>query len=115
MPNPFIAVVFVISFFVIYSPIYWQSRRISRMADEDLKKLNYEEWKKQAIANVYIKMFSRIIWGLFILAGFIFNFQKVVALGLNWLSVFVLVLGLSFIIWGILSFCREIKKVEGLK
>ena len=85
------------------------------MADEDLKKLNYEEWKRQATSNVYIKMFSRIIWGLVILSGFIFNFQKVAALGFNWLSVFVLVLGLSFIVWGILGFRRELKQVQNLK
>ena len=85
------------------------------MADEDLKKLDYEEWKKQAKSNVYIKMFSRIIWGLVILSGFIFNFQKNIAVGFNWVSVFVLVLGSSFIIWGIFGFRREIKKIQNLK
>ncbi len=85
------------------------------MADEDLKKLDYEEWKRQAKSNVFIKMFSRIIWGLVILSSFIFNFQKIVALGFNWLSVFVLVLGISFIVWGILGFRREIKQAETLK
>ncbi len=114
MPNPLIAVIFVISIFVIYSPIFWQKRRIARMADEDLKKLDYEEWKKQAKSNVYIKMFSRIIWGLVILSGFIFNFQKVVELGFNWLSAFVLVLGISFNVWGIFGFRREIKQMENL-
>lgn len=115
MPNELIAIIFIISFFVIGSPIYFQNRRISRMADEDLKKLDYEEWKKQAKSNVYIKMFSRIIWGLVILSGFIFNFQKVIALGFNWLSVFVFVLGISFIVWGILGFRREIREVRSLK
>ena len=115
MPQALIAILFVVSFFVIYAPIYWQTRRISRMADEDLKKLDYDEWKKQAKSNVYIKMFSRIIWGLVILSGFIFNFQKVVELGFNWLSAFVLILGIAFIVWGIFGFRREIKQVESLK
>ena len=115
MPNELIVIFFVISIFVIASPIYFQNRRISRMADEDLKKLDYEEWKKQAKSNVYIKMFSRIIWGLVILSGFIFNFQKNIAVGFNWVSVFVLVLGSSFIIWGIFDFRREIKKFQNLK
>ena len=115
MPQALIAILFVVSFFVIYAPIYWQTRRISRMADEDLKKLDYDEWKKQAKSNVYIKMFSQIIWGLVILSGFIFNFQKVVELGFNWLSAFVLILGIAFIVWGIFGFRREIKQVESLK
>jgi hypothetical protein len=114
MSKELIGLLFFISFFVICSPIYWQRRRISRMADEDLKKLDYEEWKKQKKSNVYIKMASRIIWGLVILSGFIFNFQEVIALGFNWLSVFVLVLGVSFIVWGILGFRREIKQVKNL-
>ena len=115
MPNELITILFLVSFFVICSPIYWQRRRISRMADEDLKKLDYAEWKRQAKSNVYIKMFSRIIWGLFILSSLFFNFQKIAALGFNWVSVFVLVLGISFIVWGILGFRREMKQVEALK
>ncbi len=115
MSKELYAVLFIVSFFVICSPIYWQRRRISRMADEDLKKLDYEEWKRQAKSNVYIKMFSRIIWGLVILSGFIFNFQKVVALGFNWLSFLILVLGISLIVWGILSFRREIIQVQKMK
>ena len=115
MPKDLIAVLVVVSFFVICSPIYWQRRRILKMAEEDLKKLDYDEWKKQAKSNVYIKIFSRIIWGLVILSGSIFNFQKVVDLGFNWLSAFVLVLGIAFIVWGIFGFRREIKQVESLK
>jgi hypothetical protein len=85
------------------------------MADDDLKKLNYDEWKRQAKFNLYIKMLSRILWGLFVLSGFIFNFQKVVELGFNWTSFFVAALGISFIVWGILGFRRDVKRFEKLK
>lgn len=116
MTKELFAIFFIISIFVIASPIYFQRRRISRMADEDLKKLNYEAWKRQAKSNVYIKMFSRIIWGvLIVLSGFIFNFQTVASFGFSWWSFVVLVLGISFIVWGILGFRREIKQVEALK
>lgn len=67
------------------------------------------------LQSLNIKMFSQIIWGLVILSGFIFNFQKVVELGFNWLSAFVLILGIAFIVWGIFGFRREIKQVESLK
>lgn len=115
MQKGLIAIFFIVSFFVICSPIYWQRRRISRMADEDLKKLNFEEWKRQTKSNVYIRMFSRIIWGLVILSGFIFNFQKVISIGFNWLSGFIVILGILFIIWGTFGFRREIKEVELLR
>jgi hypothetical protein len=115
MPKSLIAIMFVVSLFVISSPLYWQRRRIARMADEDLKKLDHAEWKKQAKFNIYVKMSSRIIWGLVILSGFIFNFQKMAALGVNWASGFVLALGLSFIVWGFLSFRRESRQFEKLQ
>lgn len=108
-------IVVIISLVIIFSPIYFIRRKTWKMADEDLKKIDYEEWKRRIKSNVYIKMFSRIIWGLVILSGFVFNFQKVVALGFNWSSVFILVLGISFIVWGIFGFRREIKQVENLK
>jgi hypothetical protein len=115
MQKVLFAIIFVISFFVIYSPIMWQRRRIARMANEDLKKGDYEEWRRQTKSDIYIKLFSRIIWGLFILSGFIFNFQNVVAMGFNWLRVVVLAFGISFIVWGILGFRREIEMFENLK
>ncbi len=114
MSEELVIFIFIISFIVMGSPLFHQQRRISRMADEDLKKWNYEEWNKQIRRNVYIRMFSRIIWGLFILSGFIFNFSKIYALGFRWINLFVAVLGISFIVWGILGFCREIKRVENL-
>ncbi len=81
------------------------------MADEDLKRIDYEEWKKQMRSNTYVKLGSRVIWGLFILSGFFLRFKEIVAQGFNWLAVFVFVFGLSFIGWGIFSFRQEIKKV----
>jgi hypothetical protein len=81
------------------------------MADEDLKLINYDKWKKQMRSNAYVKLGSRVIWGLFILSGLILNFQEAIALGFNWTTVFVCVLGVSFILWGILGFRWEIKKV----
>lgn len=115
MSKMLMGIVFIVTIFVIYSPIFWQTRRIARMADEDLKYLDHEEWKRHAKSNVYIKMFSRIIWGLMILSGVIFNFQKVVDRGFDWLSAFVLVLGIAFIVWGIYGFRREMKQLAGLK
>ena len=55
---------FYFIFIIISLPIYFQSRKISRMVNEDLKKINYKEWKKQIRSNIYTKMFSRIIWGM---------------------------------------------------
>ena len=105
----------IVTLFVIFSPIYFQNRKISRMVEEDLKQLNYEEWKKHIRTNVYIKLFSRIIWGLVIVSGFIFNFSKIYAQGFRWINLIVLLIGLAFIVWGVFGFRREIKQVQNLK
>jgi hypothetical protein len=110
MPNTLISIFLIVSIVLVFSPIF--RRKLWRMADDDLKRIDYDEWKKQMRSNAYIKLVSRIIWGLFILSGFILNFQEVVALGFDWMTVFVLVLGISFIVWGILGFRREIRKVN---
>jgi hypothetical protein len=115
MSNSLIFILVGVSVFVIFSPIYFQRRKLWRMADEDLKQIDSDEWKKQLKSNAYGKLISRIIWGLFLLSGFVFNFQKVVAAGFNLPAVFVLVLGVSFIIWGILGFRSEIRKLSEIK
>lgn len=69
------------------------------MADEDLKRIDYAEWKKQMKSNAYIKLVSRLIWGLVLLSGFIINFRKIIEVGFSSLSVIILILSLAFIVW----------------
>jgi len=85
------------------------------MADEDLKRIDYDEWKTQMKSNAYIKLVSRLLWGLFLLSGYIINFRKVFEPGINRVTVFVLFLGLAFIVWGIFGFRLEIKKVSEMQ
>ena len=115
MTNSLVFIFVSISICIIFSPIYLQRRKLWRMADEDLKRIDYEDWKKQMRSNAYIKFGSRVIWGLFILSGFFLRFKEVVAQGFNWLTISVLVLGISFIVWGILGFRLEMKKASGIE
>lgn len=115
MLNQLILIFAVVSIAVIFSPIYLQRRKLWRMADEDLKRIDYDEWKKQMRSNAHIKLGSRVIWGLFVLSGFILRFREVVALGFSWTTVFAFVFGISFIVWGILGFRRETKKLSEIK
>jgi hypothetical protein len=115
MPNTLIAIFVIVSIFVVFSPIYLQRRKLWRMADEDLKRIDYDEWKRQMKSNAYIKLGSRLIWGLFLISGFFINFWKIVETGFNPLRVFILILGLAFIVWGILGFRLEIKKIREIQ
>ena len=112
MPYDLIGVIAVISLFVITSPIYMQRRKLWRMADEDLKRIDRSEWKKQLRSNAYIQLFSRVGWGIFLLSGFIVNFREAVAPGFNWLTIFLFVLGVSFIVGGILGFRLELRNLS---
>jgi len=113
MTNTSISIFLIVSIVTIFSPIF--RRKLWRLADEDLKRIDYDEWKKQMRSNAYIKLGSRVMWGLFILSGFILNLQEVVALEFNWTTIIVSLIGVSFIFWGVLSFRREIQKVGELK
>jgi aromatic ring-opening dioxygenase catalytic subunit (LigB family) len=76
MPNtPFSIFILISIVIIVFSPIYLQRRKLWQMADEDLKRIDYNEWKKQMRSNAYTKLGSRVIWGLFILSGFFFNFR----------------------------------------
>jgi hypothetical protein len=110
-----LAIVVVLSLISVFSPIYLIRRKTWQMADEDLKKIDYEEWKKQIKSNAYIKLASREIWGLVLLSGYVINFQKAVAIGYGLLAIFVVILGVSFIVWGILGFRSEMKKFSEIK
>jgi hypothetical protein len=115
MPQEIIAVWAAVSVFVIYLPIYLQRRKNWRMADEDLKKIGEDEWKKQLRSNAYIRLVGRVLWGLFLVSGFIFNLRKTVAPGFDRLTVSVLVVGLAFIVWGIVGFRLQIKNLNAIK
>ena len=62
MSNLLRAVFILIGFFIIYSPIHLQRRKNWRIADEDLKKTNFEDWKKQMKSNAFINLISRVVW-----------------------------------------------------
>jgi hypothetical protein len=104
-----------VSLIIVFSPIYLLRRKMWRMADDDLKRIDYNEWKKQIKSNAFIKLGGRIIWGLFLLSGFIINFRQIIALGFNLLTVFVFALGVSFIVWGILGIRWELRKLNEIK
>lgn len=115
MSESFAYILFVISIFIIVSPVYLQRRKLWRMADEDLKQVDYEEWKKQIKSNAYIRAGSRVIWGLFLLSAFIINFQEITEAEFDWESLTVFVSGIGFIVWSILGFRLEMKKISKIK
>lgn len=115
MSEELLFIILIVTVLVVVSPIYLQNRRIARMVDEDLKNLNYDEWKKQVGRNVYITMFSRIIWGLVILSSFLFNFSGIYSQEFRWSTVIVFALGAGFIFWGISGFRRGKKKLHSFE
>ena len=85
------------------------------MALGDLKKINVEEWKKQVRAETVAKMFSRVIWGIFLLFAAVFNFLQRFTGGIDAHAYFVFLLGVLFIAWGVFGFRREMKSFKSLE
>jgi hypothetical protein len=104
-----------LAFLIIYAPIYWQRRKLSRIADEDLRLLNPAEWRKQQRSNVFIRFVNRLFWGLFILSGLIFNFQEIIVIGIKEVTVFVLLLGIGILVWAIYRFRHDLEKLRILE
>lgn len=110
-----ITIFLIIAVFVIYLPIYLQRQKNWRIADEDLKKIDYEGWKRQLKSNVYINLISRLIWGLVLLSLVAFNLRQVIEYGFSWFTIFVIVLAVSSSAWGILGFRRDLRKFNERK
>ena len=82
-----------------------------RYADELLEKYP-KEYNKQIKANAYRYLISRIIWGILFLSRVVLNYQQILVDGFNWITGTAAVLGIVFIIWGILGFRSEMKHIK---
>src|SRR4051812_24105555 len=112
--NYFTAFLLMAFFGLLFAGNYYYQRKSRRYADELLKDIP-EEYNKQIKSNAYRILISRIIWGILFLSGIIWNFQKVLDHGFSWLTVLAVTFGVVFIIWGILGFRWEMKRVKTLK
>lgn len=95
---------------IVFLPIYLMRRKMRKMTDDDLKKIDLEDWKKQIKSNAYVKLISRNLWGLFLTGAVIYNCWKVGG-GINLVTVLTFVIGIIFIIWGFLGYRNEMKKL----
>lgn len=90
---------------------YYYQRKAKLYADEILRQ-NPAEWNKRIRANAWRHLISREIWGL-VFSSFIFgiwNAPKTVLFS----KLFLLVIGIFFIVWGITGFRGEMKKLQNL-
>lgn len=111
--SPFLITILMIGLvLLIYSPIYFQRRRIENYVDEDLKKLDYEAWKQRGQSKIYVKTATRILWGLFIISAAFFNYQRSAAGKFDGAGIIFPVLGIALIGWGVLGFRRETKRFK---
>ncbi len=57
--------IFAIGFLAFFFQIYFWRRKLDRMADEDMKRADREEWKRHVKFSRYTKMISRSFCGAF--------------------------------------------------
>lgn len=103
---------------ILLSSLYFVNQFYQKRANDyadNLLKDNLIEYNKQIKANGYRCLISRCIWGVLFLSGFIFNFQAIISQGFRWITLFVFLIGIVYIIWGIYGFKSEIKKIKDFK
>ncbi len=88
---------------------YYYQRKAKLYADEMLKQ-NPEEWNKRVKANSWRHLISRGIWGLFF-SSFIYGVWSS-AKPVIFSKLFLLAVGIFFIVWGITGFRAEMKKLQ---
>lgn len=106
--------VLIITVAIIFSPIYFLRRKTARMADDDLKRIDREDWEKQKKFGAYTRLISRVVWGgILAIIGFL-NIRVYDEWSARLLVVYI-VSGVLLIIWGLLGFRRELVEIGALK
>jgi hypothetical protein len=108
MLTQLLPIIAVISIALVFSPIYFLRRKTARMADDDLKKIDHEDWEKQRKFGIYTKLVSRVTWGGILFTVSLINVGRVEPASSAWLIAYI-VGGILFVIWGLVSFRWELK------
>ena len=107
---PFLALTALV---VIFSPIYFMRRKTLRRADDDLKKIDVDDWKKQKKFGGYVRLITRVATGGALLIVSVLN---IVATDRQWMvwPGFHAIGGLALVIWGLLGYRGEMAEIRSL-
>jgi len=96
---------------IIFSPIYFLRRKTMLMADNDLKKIDAEDWKRQKKFGSYTRLITRVVWGGGLITVAVVNPSD--ANSASWPILYGLI-GVILIIWGLLGFRVEAVEMRSL-
>lgn len=99
--------IILITVAIVFSPIYFLRRKTARMADDDLKRVDMEDWERQKKFGSYTRLISRVVWGGSLVAMALLNTRIYEGWMAGWL-IFCAVSGILLIVWGLLGFRREL-------
>jgi hypothetical protein len=106
--------VLVLGVIAFFSQAYFWRRKMQRMADNEIKRVDPEEWKRHVKFNRYVKLVSRSLWGsLFIL----WAVRHVIIMQSEGFLAFTFIttsIGTIFLTWAILGFRADTKAVNAL-
>jgi hypothetical protein len=81
------------------------------MADDDLKKIDSDDWEKQKKFGSYTRLVSRVVWGGVLLIVTLLNFRGYEDWTNRWLIIYP-VSGILLVVWGLLGFRRELVEIR---
>ena len=114
MSGQLILIFMIVTLGVLFSPIYFQNRKLRRFADEDLKQIDPAEWKHQLKWNAYSYFVGRVIWGLTLLGLFLKSLIYMTASQIDFVQVLALLFGLGCLGFGFWGLKRDKRKLAEL-
>lgn len=112
MSNALISILIVTLLILITSPLYFQQRKLSRMADEDLERLDRDEWIRHVRWTSFSKLVTRLLLGV-VLLYFVLIEPGGLEIG-NPFHLFLTSLAIGMIGFGIYAFRRDRLKLRVL-
>ncbi len=81
------------------------------MAEDDLKRISFDDWKNQIKSGAYIRLICYNLWGLILIGFLIYNYRLVIENGVDLVTVFILIVAFSYMFAGFYVFKTEMKKL----
>ena len=100
---------FILVVAVIFSPIYFLNRKLRKMADQDLKNSDQDEWVRHSVWNSYAKSAGIAVCGSLLLYFFFSSLRYADSTGLSLIQILALLFGFLLILFAGLRFLRERK------
>ncbi len=106
----FVLAIFFVA--VFYIPVAYMRRRMKKMSETDLLKINRKEWIRQVKSNAYTKLIGRGFVGLLFVGFILFNYKLIIENGIDFSTVLFSIIGILFICFAFFGYKNEFSRLK---